>query len=162
MNLNNIKPKDIKVSDKYSSNLYKFLTKQIECNHVYFNPIDNYDGHKVELDMNNLSFSNIYIGTKRCDNDIIGKSLGTILTTGKIYDLICYCNNKEWIDITEEFWKRYDEIGRCLFIGHSAWYQDDNNTRFTYIDERTRVCNWCGKVEHKRIEPIIKEKVIWE
>jgi hypothetical protein len=49
-------------------------------------------------------------------------------------EALSYILNDECNDVTDEFWKRYEEIGRCLFIGHNSWYQDDNNTRFTYTD----------------------------
>jgi hypothetical protein len=97
------------------------------------------------------------------EEDVIGNSLSRIVTGQSLYKLSCHVNVKdEWTDITEEFWNRYESIGRCLFIGHNSWYQDDYNTRFTYIDEITRVCNWCGKRERKRIEEIVKHKEIWE
>lgn len=164
LDINKFRPKDIKISDKYSSNLYKFLKKYNKqgYNKVYFDPVDNYDGHLIELDMNFLPLANIYIGNM-IEEDVIGNSLSKIVTGQSIYKLICRINDKaEYIDITDEFWKRYEEIGRCLFIDHNGWYQDDNNTRFTYTDGITRVCNWCGKRESKRIEEIIKHKEIWE
>lgn len=49
-----------------------------------------------------------------------------------------------------------------MFIGHNGWYQDDYNTRFTYLDDKTRKCNWCGQVQHKRIEEMVRKKEIWE
>jgi hypothetical protein len=162
LDINKIKPKNQKISDKYSAYLYKFLMKQPSCNHVYFNPIDGYDGHIVEFDINNLLYCNIYLGRRKQGSDVIGKSLHGIITQGKYNDLGCYCFTNDWIDITEEFWKIYEQIGRCLFIGHNSWYQDDNNTRFTYTDDDTRVCNWCGKTEHRRFEEIIKHKEVWE
>jgi hypothetical protein len=164
LDINKFKPKDIKISDKYSSNLYKFLKKYNKqgYNKVYFNPVDNYDGHLIELDMESLPFANIYMGNM-IEGDVIGNSLARIVTGQTLYKLSCNINVKdEWIDITKEFWKRYEAIGRCLFIGHNSWYQDDYNTRFTYADEITRVCNWCGKTERKRIKEIIKHKEIWE
>lgn len=164
MNYKDYKPKDEKVSDKYSSNLYKFLKKyKDKYSRVYFKPTSNYDGNKIELDSNKcLPFGQIYLGHV-ADSDIIGKSLAGIITGQKNYTVGCYLNAKnEWIDITEEFWTRYKDIGRCLFIGHDDWYQDDYNTRFTYLDDKTRKCNWCGKIQYKRIEEIVREKEIWE
>jgi hypothetical protein len=164
LDINKFKPNDIKISDKYSSNLYKFLKKYNKqgYNRVYFNPIDNYDGHIIELDMNFLPYANIFIGNM-IEDDLTGNSLARILVGQPLYKLSCRINVKDtYIDITVEFWKRYEEIGRCLFIGHNSWYQDDNNTRFTYTDDDTRVCHWCGKTENRRFEEIIKYKEIWD
>lgn len=163
MNYKDCKPKDEKVSDKYSSNLYKFLKKYKDTySKVYFYPINNWDGSEVKFDINNLATEQVYIG-KVVDDDIIGKSLMNIITGQKIYAVSCYYNAKnDWIDITEEFWTRYKDIGRCLFIRHNGWYQDDYNTRFEYLDDSTRKCNWCSKIQHKRIEEKILHKEIWE
>lgn len=181
LDLKKIKPKEVKISDKYSSNLYKFL-KKTGYRNVYFNTRNG--GMKgeeiVDLDWNNIRAYNIYIGSNMMDDtyvvkdekinfgQVIAKGLNSILGGHKLYQTGAYCAfghyyvKRDWIDITEEFWTRYEKVGRCLFIDHDGWYQDDNNTRFTYTDKNTRVCNWCGKTEHKRIEEIIKHKEIWE
>jgi hypothetical protein len=181
LDLKKIKPKDIKISDKYSANLYKFL-KKTGYGNVYFNTNNGTMKEKetIELDWNNLRAYNIFIGSNIMDdtynmNDeninfgqVIAKRLNSILSGVKIYQTGAYCAfghywvNRDWIDITEEFWKRYEQIGRCLFIDHDGWCQDDNNTRFKYIDEDTRICNWCGKTEHRRIKEVVKHKEIWE
>lgn len=113
MNYKDYKPKDEKVSDKYSSNLYKFLKKyKDKYSRVYFKPTSNYDGRKIELDFDKcLPFGQIYLGHV-ADDDIIGKNLGAITIGQKIYTVSCYSNAKnEWIDITEEF-------GYITFMGN--------------------------------------------
>lgn len=161
--LNKIKPTNEKISDKYSSNLYKFIKKyKNKYTKVFFHPISNWDGSEVKLDMNNLDGSQVYIG-EISDEDMTGKSLMNILTGQKIYTVHCYYNIKnDLINITDEFWDKYVDVGRCLFIGHNGWYQDDCNTRFTYLDDKTRKCNWCEKIQHKRIEEMVRKKEIWE
>lgn len=180
LDLSKIKPKNVKVSDKYSSNLYKFLKKTGERN-VYFNTNNGTMKHKefVELDWDNLKSYNIYIGSNMMDDtyevkgkkidfgQVVAKSLNTILWGRKLYETGAYCGfghywvKRDWIDITNEFWRRYEDIGRCLFIDHESCCKNKED-RFTYLDDDSRKCNWCGKIEHKRTEEVITYKEIWE
>ena len=59
--------------------------------------------------------------------------------------------------------KRYKEIGRCLFIKHNRCCLGDEN-RFTKINPMYRKCNWCGKLQEKKITQEYKliSEVKWE
>lgn len=169
-----IKPKNIKTSDKYSTNLYKFVKKK-RFAHVYFNKKSCWDGKELKLNWNEILPSQIFIGSNMIDEfyeDInigcfIGKSLARIISGNKLYDCGAYCGfggfypKRDFIDITEEFWKRYIKIGRCLFLNHDAWCIGQDK-RFTYVNN-TRKCNWCGKWQKKQIEKEteIKRVVKW-
>ena len=72
--LKSIKPKDLKESDKYSANLYKFIKKTGHC-HVYID-INKGSFEKPKLinidkdNMDNLSSYDIYIGSNIMDDVI--------------------------------------------------------------------------------------------
>lgn len=184
MNLNNIKPKNLKESDKYSVNLYKFI-KKTGCNHVYINinkgsfkepNIIGFDWNK-----DNVMDYDIYVGSNIMDDiiynedntkslnigQVIAKPLYSILNGNKLYQTGCYCAfgrtyvKRDFLDITDEFWKRYKEIGRCLFLSHDRSCLGDEN-RFTQINALYRKCNWCGKLQEKHIEEKIIKKEVWE
>ena len=184
-NLKEIKPKNLKISDKYSANLYKYLNKTKHY-HVYVNLNEgSFEEPKMkELDWNNLHKYNIYIGSEIMEdtytsNDgkksvdfgqVIAKNLRSILCGRKLYQDGCYCAfgktyvKRDFKEITDEFWKRYKEIGRCLFINHNETFIAGKENRYTYLNDRTRICNWCGKKQHKHIERETKiiEHVRWE
>lgn len=59
---------------------------------------------------------------------------------------------RDWIEITEEFWNRYIDKGLCLFDRHA--YEE--------IDDKTRVCKYCGKKIRKVIKTYSYEYEEWE
>ena len=183
--LKEIKPKNLKISDKYSANLYKYLNKTKHY-HVY---VDLNEGtfekpKMVELDWNNLHKYSIYIGSEIMEDtytsddgkksvdfgQVITKTLYSILNGRKLYQEGCYCGfgktyvKRDFKEITDEFWGKYKEIGRCLFISHDETFIKGNENRYTYLDENTRICNWCGKKQYKHIERETKiiEHIKWE
>ena len=186
--LKSIKPKDLKESDKYSANLYKFI-KKTGYDHVYID-INKGNFEKPELididkdDLDNLSGYDIYIGsnimadvvsnkegTKSVDiGQVIAKPLWSILNGNKLYQCGCYCAfghtyvNRDFLEITDWFWKKYKEIGRCLFIDHNSKYIIGSENRFTKINPIYRKCNWCGKLQEKKITQEYKliSEVKWE
>lgn len=84
--------------------------------------------------------------------EITGKCIRTLICNGRDkYTICCYlCNKKsEFVNVTEEFFEKYIEIGRCIYGDHC--HMQDEETRYTYIDPTHRRCNWCGK-EQEEIE----------
>ena len=55
-------------------------------------------------------------------------------------------------DISDYWFKKYAEIGRCLYINHDLSWIDGIDDRFPDdkkdINERT--CAWCGKKQYKK------------
>ena len=83
---------------------------------------------------------------------ISGESLVSLVgSESDKYTNFCYsCNpSTHFINVTEQFFEKYIEIGRCIYDKH-CWLEDEEN-RYTYIDDTHRKCNWCGVVQHKEI-----------
>lgn len=186
--LKSIKPKNLKESDKYSANLYKFIKTTGYC-HVYID-INKGSFEKPELikidkdNIDNLCGYDVYIGsnimvdelsnkegTKRVDmGQVVAKPLWSILNGNKLYQCGCYCAfgytyvNRDFLEITDWFWNKYKEIGRCLFIDHNREYIVGGKNRFTKINPIYRKCNWCGKLQEKKITHEYKliSEVNWE
>lgn len=167
MDLNKIKPKIKAESDKYSWNLYKFLRKIHKDKHVknqmriYWNHHSRIDGEWLpftEKIPNTMQIVIAPYGDKSC-----GYFMSSVLMKGNC-ELFSLCAWKEddFRDITDWFFKTYEDIGRCIFDGnHSGWLLGDEN-RFTYINN-TRRCNWCGEWHHMEIhkETTIKRRKVW-
>lgn len=156
VNVNKLKPNKLNVSDKYSSNLYKFLKKNPNHTKVYFENRDAWDGSEMQLDWNNICVSQIVIGSDVKEGGsfdcIVGKSLASIVQGRKLNELYAITYHESiYTDITEEFWSKYEQIGRCLFFNHDSWIQGDEN-RFRYIGEdNIRECRWCGKIQELKL-----------
>jgi hypothetical protein len=69
--------------------------------------------------------------------------------------------NKTVEDITDWFWSQYILLGRCLWDVNHNKYMTNDETRFTYLDNNTRKCNWCGAVQSKKETPITTIKTEW-
>lgn len=183
MELKQIKPKG-KESDKYSINLYKYLKKNPEYNKVYYqtmhyvkvgcgeNHKEIYEYRHRDFDINDFKLTEIYLSAYpiwyiQRDDILTGSKLISILRGGRgMYENFAYCSTSHelnYVDITDIFWDKYIEIGRCIWDNkHNGYLQNDDN-RFTYIDENNRICNWCGEKQHRKIkiEHIEKKKEIW-
>lgn len=141
-NIYDIKPKNVKTSDKYSANLYKYFKK---------NPNSRVFKSKNK---NNISSTEILIG-KANDEAITGTTLSHILTDDFKKWYILYSEYGEYEDVTENFMNDYIRIGRCIWDKtHSGWVMGDEK-RFTYTNKNERVCNWCGEVQRKKEVVII-------
>ena len=163
MDLKLIKPKNLKVSDKYSTNLYKYLKKNPNSR-IFYRKVNRWNEEELEYNVHNFSIGNAILGVEYHDN-YVGNCLMDILQKSSSTRW-CYLKSMhgELVDITDEFFRDYELIGRCLFDPtHSKWVLGDDK-RFTYINEDSRICNWCGQSHTKRIETetIVKEYEIWE
>ena len=164
--LKKIKPQIKGESDKYSWNLWKWLNKyKTEKLRVYYLP--NHEDDKYDpTDFDNVQ---ILIGERWRDNCIVGMTLRTIIATDRglqsgAFTTGCGYNVHVAQDVTEQFFEDYIEFGRCFLFEHGAWLRNGDK-QFTYQDDgNERWCNWCGRVERKRIEVETKiiERVIWE
>lgn len=151
MNINNIRPKQSKISDKYSWNLFKYLQKYGIKNHrILFDSNDSGGFHPM----------NIYVM-----NGTIGRSLHSIMGDARkfrcclsLYPLDTY------EDITEAFWKQYLLLGRCMFDERHAGWWTGGDSRFTVINKNAKRCNWCGKHLRRTITKHVTVKRIerWE
>lgn len=165
LDLKKIKPKNIKKSDKYSKQIYQYLKKNHLLNKVYYIATqDVYDSEiqervtkEIPFDIENFDNRHIWIGEikrENCEGGYIdwmyGNSLSNIVSPCKEkYTVFAnpWNTKKTVIDITEQFWNKYVEIGRCIY-DHHFWLQDEEN-RYTYIDDTHRICNWCGQEQHE-------------
>lgn len=169
-----VKPKNVKRDDKYSKNLYKFLKNHNANCKVYFNK-KNWDKKDITINWDDVQTTQVIIGGNiqediwegKNTGMVIGKGLSSILNGNKLKEEGAYClfgrfyPNRDFIDITDEFWKRYIRIGRCLFTSHDSYW--DNEDRFIYVGN-TRKCKWCGKWQHKEIvkKVEIKRETVWK
>lgn len=160
MNLNEIKPKKVGTSDKYSSNLYKYLKENPKAKVFYSKT--NYSTEEEQVyDKNNLSTMSTYIG-QSLDGGISGVRLQEILGRLPKMGYFYLMSEDEYVDVTEEFFEDYKKIGRCLFdSNHSRWLLGDEN-RFAYSDEDTRECNWCNLKQKKHTKEIRKTIEEWK
>jgi len=164
IDINLIKPQIKKESDKFSWGLYKCLKKNKNYSKVFFSTWNPMNGSKVELDWDNLNISNIIIGFGDAEKRrVSGERLRNIVS-GTTMEYCFDYTPREFIDITDEFWERYQKIGRCLLFPHHKkfWLQGEKN-RYTYVNG-TRKCNWCGKWQKKHIEKktAIERLEVWE
>ncbi len=159
MDLNLIKPKVKNESDKYSWNLYKYLLKHKNTK-VYYSKINSFTDDEHTYDKSSLVKMDTLIGVESEDG-LIGARLIDILRKIPSMDF-WYGNVKNnHVEITEDFFNDYIEIGRCLFDqSHDGLLRNADN-RFTYINEDERKCNWCGIEQHKEIEEEIKHVTHW-
>lgn len=162
MELTLIKPKNLKVSDKYSANLYKYLKKNPNSR-IYMNKTCLIKEVPLTYQIGELSIYNTYVG-QLGGNFLIGNKLIEILRKPNKQKWAFMKSDLEIEDITDQFMHDYKLIGRCLWDGkHNKWQLGTEN-RFTYINDNERFCNWCGCHQNKRIEVevIEREHIIWD
>lgn len=168
LNINKIKPKNIKKSDKYSKQIYQYLKKHprydrvyyIQTQDVYNESTKEFEQKEVPFDINHINNRylwicsiprrEIYKNPKRYIDWMDGNCLSTIVSPSREkYTVFAnpWNNKKTVVDVTKEFWEKYIEIGRCIYGKYSFGLQDDED-RYTYYDDTHRKCNWCGKEEH--------------
>lgn len=150
-----IKPRNIKVSDKYSSNLYLYVRQRKRITMLRHKPTGDYY----------FTYSNW-----RDDEwkHICGARLANVLTGRKtdcsdpymaVYLGVFYADCEE---VTDQFWRDYIRSGRCAFDrNHDRWWLGDEN-RFTDVGTMKR-CNWCGQWFTKHVEKVVKieRRTVW-
>lgn len=146
-NIYDIKPKNVKTSDKYSSNLYKYFKENPDVR-VF-----------KSKNKNNRSVTEILIGNSNKEA-VTGTTLRHILIDDFKQWYILYSEYGEYEDITKTFMSEYIRIGRCVWdTTHDNWMIDSKN-RFTNTNENERVCNWCGEVQRKK--EVVKIDYEWD
>lgn len=178
LDLSKIKPKNIKKSDKYSKQIYQYLNKHKSCNKVYYIQTQEhynrekrtYETLEVPFDISSFTTSNIWIGYMQKEeyeegfiNWMYGNHLNSIVGDGKNkYECFAnpWNNKKTVIDITEQFWNKYIEIGRCIY-DHHYWLQDEED-RYTYLMPNHRRCNWCDCEQHEIEKTRTESYKVWE
>jgi len=180
INIQTVKPQT-KKSDKYSYQLYNFIKKHPRCDKVYYIAShENYDVEadkvtydEVPFDESKINPYYIWIGHKNEDesyedgkivNWYSGNNLYTILGCGKCkYTEFAnpWLTGKHVVEITDWFWDNYSKLGRCLWDGSHQRFMTNEEERYTYIDDNTRKCNWCGKTFEKHEVPVTTIKTEW-
>jgi len=142
-----IKPKEKGKSDFFSWQLYRWAKKRPEAMKIWsstWNCVSGIDAEKTVL----------YIGFERDGDWIHARQLRNLCLHGSNLDCWAYgpCHDtRNWVDITDQFWERYFEIGVCAIHGDYAHNWSNG------ID--TRTCRYCGKTETKQIKPVTTE--VW-
>ena len=149
--LNSIRPSIKGKSDKYSWYIYRYLSKKLNHDVVIYK-CDNEDNR------------NSYIFGELLEqyNLLYGFTLFTLVTSGK-YEYVCSYNLDDYDNFEpyDEWFSQYAKIGRCRYIEHCESWIKDGDTRFNYINDHTRTCNWCGHTEHKVIKKVVSYEELW-
>lgn len=174
--LNKVKPKLKNESDKYSVNLYKVLAKinkeykQLEKDHgsELSNDIKFYFAHRdLGWDNKYIPFTEELFKEKNIDMNIVvspfgrsssGYFLSSILKKGLKAEhfSMCVYDHENFTDITDWFWNKYIEIGRCIFDWrHNGWMLGDKD-RYYHINSNNKKCKWCDKHFHREIVKEVK------
>lgn len=157
--LEKIKPRNAKVSDKYSANFYAFVRT-----HKHYLTVLQH-GPSGDLYLTDANWND----PEDNWNCIMGAKVWMILCGQKVGPGAgftgCWAGvlKKDCEDITASFWPDYIKRGRCVFDPtHDGWLMN-GESRFTKFGNNCR-CNWCGKWFRKKIKKIVKieRKEIWE
>lgn len=169
INLSLIKPRNVKKSDKYSKEIYKYLKDHPLHRRVWFDQsaYDNDSGKYVRttFNVNKMNLNKMYFGMPEGEDSICitGKCISSLIAGGRnaqeMYSYIGF-ENSHYVEVTKEFYEKYIEIGRCIY-GHRN-YLADADERFTYSDEKYRKCNWCGREEHLETKKYSYTRDVWE
>jgi hypothetical protein len=160
--LNRINPKRDQ-SSKYSQYLYLWLRYNKRYRKVFFAENFWFDPEKSDEFSEDKNVSHqIYIGIPdEVPNDefFSGSELRRIINFGSKEHGYAYHLKKlgNVTDITDWFWEKYLRIGKCAIDPeHTIYWRE----RYDDIDDKSRSCRWCGRVENLHIvERTVKDKV---
>lgn len=168
IDIKKIKPKNVKRSDKYSKEIYKYLKNNPWYKRVWFDEASYDEDNKPVLrqfDINNINLRRLYFGLPdfKTTNCITGKCLSGLLSGSRCAQESYYYiteKHSHFVEVTKEFYEKYIEIGRCIY-GHHLYLNDSEN-RYTYIDDTHRICNWCGQEQHEETITYTYERKEWK
>lgn len=166
LDISKIKPKNIKKSDKYSSQIYRYIKKNPECFGIYYvstqdiydHESDGFVEKECDFDINNFRGDKLWLGyieretnSKGYIDWLYGNTLSTITSSvsKNRYEIFAnpWLNKKKVIDVTKEFWEHYIKVGRCVYVDHNREFCLHDEGRFEYLNDGHRKCNWCGAEE---------------
>ena len=164
--LNQIKPATPKVSDKYSYNLWEWVS-QFQKDYHQLPSVYAVVPVSETFDMSELKKGHwpIYLGLKQQDGSLSAAELNSVLgCQPQIWSFTpeVHFESSELIEITEAFWSTYQAIGRCLFHDHAANFIVGASERFTYNEEGDmRTCQWCGHQQARQLVEVVKIEERW-
>jgi len=160
--LNKIKPKIKGVSDKYTWNLYKILSKYKNKNiEIYYRNICEYQDRELNFPQDDLSPNNVILSTRETKDDLIGDKLMITMREGKFTEFWLNNYKHNHYKITDDFFNTYFKIGRCLLDPLHYDFMRNSEDRFNE-NENTRICNWCGMKQVKVAEEVVKTIEYWK
>jgi hypothetical protein len=130
------KPQKIGVSDKFSSNIFRFMCKHASMLRVF----RFHEGEK----------ESVYFGVPDDTGQLIGVRLKELINTRGKFNLWSFGLPDNAQEMTEEFWKNYAQHGACYVDG---WYHNFTDSD----DSNSRICEYCGKIEIKKVEMVPHE-----
>lgn len=141
---------------KHSENLKKFLAKPRNKHYqrVYLKQFDDFGEPVTEWRPHH-----IYIGLAD-DGWLHGARLSSILCED--FQTWAFGFGDKVTDITDEFWKLYEQIGRCTFDRDHRMHFINDDDRYTMIGS-TRRCNWCGQWHERKLEKQVRieRREVW-
>lgn len=140
MNINSIKPKIPKVSDRYSWSIYQWVKTNGTNFRVLLDPSED-----------EILTRRLYFIRNEGGRGTVGSNVHSIMSGQRtLYCFSLYPLHK-YPDVTEWFWINYLRFGRCMVDpGHSKYFLGDDE-RYTMINKNSKRCNWCGKYLKRNI-----------
>lgn len=154
LDLKTIKPKTNNKSEKFSIYLYRFIKnwRKERASVMPEGDVKIYSDGK-----------NYFIGHKTTRSNFIGRRIKSICGGARGYkESYAYtCKDSEnLIEVTDAFFVKYLEIGKCTF-GHGRdkhyWHNFEESS-----DGELRTCSNCGLTLKKKIEKVEQHITTWE
>lgn len=155
------RPASKKGPDKYSWRLYRRFKKN-PTSRVYLAAWDFIYGYSVP-DVEALKAGDygqakrLMVGSMESDGWFIGAPLTGIVYRNVMHSSMAYHGGhaiREWVDVTDWFWKRYAAIGVCILPNNHDWLT---------INRNSRKCARCGKHERRDVvtKKAIERRIVW-
>jgi len=141
LDLKSINPKN---GDKYSPNLFKFLTSnRREIAATY---------GQVYRDKQGV----LWLGFRDEEEWFMGARLMAVLCSGRRADTFAYppSMGRALVEV-KGFWARYVADGRCAIDKAHDMYFVNDNARWS-VKGNVRTCLWCGLVKQKKVRFVKK------
>lgn len=158
MNVENIKPD---ASGKYSPLLYKWLKSK------------RFSRARQVFQSGTMNDFSVYSDHWRPREIIIGNLNDGFVSGRRLGDIICgvhgvksnsfayFAHSFNLREITEEFWAKYERIGRCAWDHPHSLHMIGSQGRWHYIaGVRKRECAWCGRVFEAETRTVVETKEI--